>query len=98
MNITVTCPVCNEPLDVDVTVVSDSDGDGIYTRHFLSLESYDIDWSGHVGCEEALTIVSPLHTMVNDALPSFPMLDKLDDDINAAALKAASEYDGPEVD
>lgn len=49
-DITVTCPACQQPLEADVTIIEDEEGDsGVIngTHRFLTLDDYDIDWSRH---------------------------------------------------
>lgn len=47
MNVQIECPVCKQPLEADVTIINDSEGDGLWEHHFQALDDYTIDWKAH---------------------------------------------------
>lgn len=49
MNITLPCPICANPLEVEVFTYEDQDGDPDtpYTKSYTALDDYTVDWQSH---------------------------------------------------
>lgn len=48
--VTIACPACQQPLEANVTIIEDEEGDSSIpngTHRFLTVDDYAIDWKHH---------------------------------------------------
>lgn len=93
--VTVPCPICDNDLDADVTLLDDSEGESPYIRNFTALDDYRIISTNHVACMDALTdcqeFVEPVELRVTT--PTQKRKEKFLDTLCEAAIDAQIEAD-----